>query len=307
MNVLVVGNFGNSWDGSVCDERNIAESIELLGYKARTIQRETIEALKLKESDKFDFILIAQWNNYLDNLFEKLRPHTDGPIVYWAFDYQAHEPQEWHEKLIEGADIFLGKEISNYKKYSNFQWLPADFAPNWMEPVRKEVEQDIDVLFTGTNLPWCKERQDILKAVDEKYNLHVYSMTPNDWKEMGLKNVHGPAVDKDLTELVARAKINLSVDLYHEPGFWSDRNAQIMCCGGFTLFRYVPMSELVFRCNVGYFYSIQDCLDQIEYYLGEGKKERRYIATRGLVYAQENLKAIHRTLDLLTLVKEYKK
>jgi spore maturation protein CgeB len=108
-------------------------------------------------------------------------------------------------------------------------------------------------------------------------------------------------MDEGLPELYSRAKINISIDHTLERGYWSDRNAQIMVCSGFVLFRYVPLSENTFRDRVIYFYSIEDCLAKIKYYL-EHDQERRQQALYSGWYARDNMYVGNRVKDLLTIV-----
>lgn len=292
MKILVVGNFGYGWDGSICDEMHIATSLEAFDHEVVRHQREDTN----QELGEYDFTLIAQWDGYSQEFIDNLPK----PLVYWAFDYQA-DGQIWHDRLMERADLYLSKRIAD-SKYPNWQWLSQDFAPMFMDKVRG-LHQDIDVLFTGTYLPWAEERNAILKAVDAKFNLVIHSVNAGDWKAAGFKNVNGPAMDDQLPGLVARAKINLSIDHTHEAGYWSDRNAQIMACGGFVLFRHVPLSTAVFRSNIGYFYDIDSCLKSIEYWL-EAEEDRVNLAGFGYDYAQHNLKTQERVSDLLNIVQE---
>lgn len=300
MRVLSIGNFTTGWDGSICDEEHIAKALEELGHEVTRWQREETREGAKYDVVGHDFALISQWDNYPDTLFERIRTalKDNGKIVYWAFDYQEWS-QEWHQRLIEGADLYLSKRVAD-SKYDNWQWLCQDFAPQFLN--RKEVEtQDIDVLFTGSHLPWAKERTEILKAIDERFHLVVHSVTPDQWKAEGLKNVNGPVMDHGLPELYGRAKINLSIDHTIEAGYWSDRNAQIMACGGFVLFHYVPMSESVFRDNIAYFYNLEDCIYKTTVYLDSDIK-RDVIASEGYNFAQNNLLVRNRVKDLMTIV-----
>lgn len=295
MKILSIGNFTTGWDGSICDEEHIAKTLEELGHEVIRQQRELGWD---KPVPNVDFALIAQWDNY-----PSLKGFKEAkvPLVYWAFDYQA-DGQAWHESLISQADLYLSKRITD-SKYPNWQWLSQDFAPKFLDKYPETVEKDIDILFTGSYLPWADERNATLKAIDDNFNLVIHSVTPDQWKEQGFKNVNGPIMDEGLSALYARAKINLSIDHTLEAGYWSDRNAQIMACGGFVLFRYIPMSETVFRENVAYFYSIDDCLEKISNLL---RPDVAYIkeeyAQKGYEYAQKNLKVYNRVNDLLTIV-----
>lgn len=294
MRILSIGNFYNpSWDSSIPDEEHIARALEWAGHEVARCQRDHIE---FTDEGQWDFTLIAQWDGYGD------LPHLPRPLIYAAFDYQA-DGQAWHERLVAEADLYLSKRIAD-SKYPNWRWWSQDFAP---EILRKNPEFhpiDIDVLFTGSYLPWATERNATLKAVDDKFNLVIHSVTPDQWVAEGFKNVYGPVMDEGLLSLVSRAKINLSIDHTLEAGYWSDRNAQIMVCGGFVLFRYIPLSETVFRDNIDYFYGVEDCLERIAYWLDpKHDRERLNMAEKGHTFAMYNLMDRNRVNDLLTIVR----
>jgi len=299
MKILFIGSFKLGWDESICDEEHIAQALELSGHKVERIDRGAVG--EARNSYMCDFVLISQWYNYHPDMMKNLKDYTGKPIVYWAFDYQP-DGQEWHEILIAGADLYLSKRISD-SKYPNWSWLAQDFAPALLHRVPSVEGKDIDVLFTGSWADYeeSRERRETLKAIDDKFNLHIYGVTPSKWEEAGFKNVHGPAVDDKLPELIARAKINISIDNFLEIGYWSDRNAQIMACGGFVLYRHVPMSEAIFKSYVAYFYNQQDCLEKIEYFL-EHEDQREWLADMGYKYARQMFTPLTRATELLTLV-----
>lgn len=277
-----MGNFLNpSWDGSIPDEEHIAGTLEKLGHEVIRQQRESGWN---KPIPNVDFVLIAQWDGYPD--FLKNFKDAGVPTVYWAFDHQ-DQGQEWHQKLVQGADLYLSKRIAD-SKYPNWRWLSQDFAPSFLSTFAGDCEQDIDVLFTGSYLPWATERNEILKVVDDKFNLVIHSV--NDWP--GYKDVRPPMMDDRLPGLYARAKVILSIDHTLEAGYWSDRNAQIIACGRKPLFRYTSLSEARFGDKVTYFYSVEDCLRKIEQQLTHPQYENR----------TDNLFVKDRVRDLLTIV-----
>lgn len=304
MRCLLIGNFGTGWDSSICDEEHIAQALESLGHEVVRQQREdsnlvTGGTINTGQGDDVDFILIAQYDRYPDNMVSDLKKTFQVPIIYWAFDYQA-DGQAWHERLVEQADLYLSKRVAD-SKYPNWQWFSQDFAPQFLSEHYQSVKKDIDVLFTGSYLSWATERTATLQAIDEKFNLHVYSVTPSEWVQTGLKNVHGAIMDRDLPELIARAKVNLSIDHTIEAGYWSDRNAQIMACGGFVLSRYVPMMESRFHSHIAYFFGVEDCLETVGYWL-EHNEDREMIAAEGYEYSPI-YKAKEKAADLLNIVR----
>lgn len=300
MNVVFTGNFLNrGWDGSITDETHIAEAFEELGHVCFRIDRSDHSVLPDFDfiEKPIDFVLISQYDQYPIDWVSRLRKQYRCPIILWSFDYQEWD-QEWHERLVREADLYLSKRIAD-SKYPNWQWLSQDFSPSFLDKA-PEVEKDIDVLFTGSYLSWADERNETLKAVDEKFNLHIYSVNPAEWMSREFKHVNGPVMDDALPALIARAKINLSIDHTLEAGYWSDRPAQIMCCGGFVLHRYQPLAEATFHNNIAYFSNKEQCLTGITHYL-DCQEDRELIANEGYIYAQNNMTVHDRIVDLLTI------
>lgn len=294
MNILIIGNFSTGWDGSICDELHIASALEDLGHGVTRLQRGVNMAVA---PNLYDFTLIAQWDGYGDV------SHLSHPLVYWAFDYQA-DGQEWHEKLIKESDLYLSKRIAD-SKYPNWQWLSQDFSPPFLAPHKSAIKgvkrkKDIDVLFTGSYLPWAEERNKTLQAIDDKFNLVIHSV--NGWPET-FKDVRGPVMDDALPELISRTRINISIDHTIERGYWSDRNSQILACGGVVLFRHIPLSETVFKDHVFYFNNEKECLGMIERALQISDKELDQMGERNAQYAFRYLRVHNRVQDMLILVK----
>jgi hypothetical protein len=110
-------------------------------------------------------------------------------------------------------------------------------------------------------------------------------------------------MDEGLSELYARAKVILSIDHTIEAGYWSDRNAQIMACGGLVLFRYVPLSEARFingTCVA--VHSKEHFLDELHDLLERAEEDLDGIRETGYQWAHRNLMVGHRVNDLLTIV-----
>lgn len=298
MRILSIGNFGRGWDGSICDEEHIAKALEDLGHEVIREQREKIVA-GYELLNGCDFVLIAQWDGYPIHFTDKLRSTQQGPIIYWAFDYQA-DGQEWHERLVKHSDLYLSKRLAD-SKYPNWRWLSQDFAPQFLDKYVGDVDQDIDVLFTGSYLPWATERNETLKQIDDAFDLTIHSFTPDAWKAQGFKRVFGPAMDHDLPRLIARSKVNLAIDHTIEAGYWSDRASQVMCCGGFVLHRYVPMMESAFRSHITYYFYQSDAVDAVRYWL-EHDEGREMIAAQAYEYSPM-YKVKERVADMLNIVR----
>jgi len=292
--ILFLGNFtGRAWDGSVTDENHIADALETLGHKVYRIQR---EAWKIMDIPEVDFTLIAKWQSYGDI------SSLPKPILYWCFDYM-HE-EDWHLSLIKSATLYLGKEISKKAYYEQlgtpFHWLPQDFTPESMDKFPDKVKKKYDVVFTGSYIPHAEWRNELLKKIDKKFDLHIFSANTQDWSIKDFKNVHPAILDDNYPELIAQTKINISCDWVIDTGYWSDRMAQIMACEGFVLNKYIPMQEVIYKDYPVYFKTIDECMEKIGYYL-DHEEERTRIAKKGYQFATHNLKVSNRVKDLLTI------
>lgn len=299
MNIVFTGNFlGLGWDTSITDENHIAGALEELGHTCFRIDRTDHSVLPDFDyvEKPIDFVLIAQYDQYPVDWIPRLKEQYRCPIILWSFDFQEWG-QEWHERLIAESDLYLSKRIAD-SKYPNWQWLSQDFAPQFLDK-GPEVEKDIDVLFTGSYLPWATERNEIVKAVGEKYNLVIHSV--NEWPQGN----EGPVMDDALPALYARARVVLSVDHTFEVGYWSDRNAQAMACGAFVLFKYVPLSKSIFKDHIAYFKDVEDCLWRLEQLLERPQEDLDSVAEGGYRYAHEYMMVKDRVMDLLTIVDDY--
>lgn len=300
--LVILGNFTRSWDGSICDELHIAEAFKSLGWEVTPFQREDQEWPKVK---KTDLVIVAQWNGYISHVADILRVVYGCPVVYWAFDYQWDSKEEWHFELAANADLFLSKELDHAADYrdlgANFHWFSQDFSPNFLDKYPGKLSHEYDVVFTGSYLESAAFRNRLLRAVDEEFDLHVFTVTPEPFKIMGLKNVHNAIVDHGLPELYGRSRIVLSCDWKQAEGYWSDRAAQAMCCGAFVLNKYVSPQEAVFHDYIQNFNTLEECKEKIRYYLRH-KQEREVIAERGYQYAQVHLTVDAKVSQLLTLL-----
>jgi hypothetical protein len=305
MKILSIGNFGNSWDNSVCDEENIADALEIKGHEVERLQRDNVQDYDW-DSTSHDFTLIAQWGNYGEMVVKIKESGKHGPTVYWAFDHQWHAKENWHMFLVENCDVFLTKDhVHEYREINpNTYWLPQDFAPSFLNANFDDnrPEKTIPVLFTGTYLPDATVRTELLKAVDKHFDLHIYSITDQAWIDQGFKNVHPAVVDEGLMDLIPRARVNLSIDIFQAEGFWSDRNAQIMACGGVVLFKHVPMSELIFRDAIQYFHTEEQMLSKIAWLL---EQPLWMVEMYAWTFARNNLMVGHRVDDLLVILEGF--
>ncbi len=142
------------------------------------------------------------------------------------------------------------------------------------------VEKEIDVCFVGT-------------ATEERRALLDYI------RSHGFRVIHyGPGTEndsiylEDLATLYCRSKIVLNLNR-SSVGF-SDRVFQVLGTGTFLLSEYCQDLELFFKRKeeVDWFYSKEECVDLISYYL-EDELSREIIAKTGLVCVFDNFSWEH--------------
>lgn len=302
--VLMIGNFEKSWDGSVCDELHIALAFQKFKWEVTLLPREETDILP---DAKPSFVLIAQWNGYSEDMVDRLRMKYNCPIVYWAFDYQWDSNEEWHFRLAKEVDLFLSKEMDHKQDYekmgANFHWFSQDFAPEFLDIYKEDdVDKIYEVIFTGTYLPQAEFRNAFLKEVDNNFDLHIFSVTEQAWKDAGFRNVYPAVVDHGLPELYAKSDICLSVDWKQADGYWSDRMAQILCCGGFVINKYVSGQENLYPFAT-YFDSIEDGIRLIDLMLmPESDQYKHEYRVLGHMHAQNSLKVVTKVRALIHML-----
>ena len=135
----------------------------------------------------------------------------------------------------------------------------------------------------------AKEREDMLKAMAESYDVALYS-TDRGFTLPGLKNRGTLDYYKEAPYAIKCAKINLNVSLKSIRTGIPLRVMDIMACGGFVLSNYQEdlCSEFIPGEDFVYYERIEDAVEKAGYYL-EHEEERLEIAGN----AYKKVKELH--------------
>ena len=124
------------------------------------------------------------------------------------------------------------------------------------------------------------ERTEMLDALSKKYNVSLY--TPEETKNLSVKNMGSVEYGKEFAKAVKGAKINLNITLRSIVTGIPLRAFDIMGCGGFLLTNYQADFLEYFEPDVDfvYFESEEDLFEKTGYYLSHND-ERNAIAESG--------------------------
>ena len=290
MIISLMGNFGLSL-GQICDENHIANGFRQLGIKV----------FENEIPEKVDLILTFKNKKYTVEDVKKWKEKA--PVWVWSFDNM--DRFSWFYDYAKECDLWLGEELGRRERFKQ-QGLPFYYFPYHAVPpeVFYPIQQakEYDVVFTGTPYggDYNPGKHELLKAIDDRDDLHIFGNNSEGWKSHDYNNVHEPMFDTKLSEVYSRSKIVIAISNVQCEGYWSIRTSQALMCGACTLVRFTPQMEKELRDNVVYFQDIEDCLSKINYLLIH-EEERERLAMKGYLYAHACLTTTQRLKELLTL------
>lgn len=287
-----MGNFGMSY-GQKCDEDHIEAGFKHLGIP--TVRNEIAEDTDLVlafKSNKFGASHVKEW-----------KEKTKAPVWIWTFDNM--DRFKWFYEIAKECDLWLGEELGRKARFEQ-EGLPFYYFPYHAVPSevfkKKGLPKEYDVVFTGTpySCQYDPDKNKLLLAIQDRFDLHVFGNNESGWRSIGIKNAHPPAFDEKLSDIYAKARIVIAISNVQCEGYWSIRTTQALMCGAFTLARFTPQMEKELKDNVSYFQTIDECLGRIDYYLKNDTRRTR-IALRGYEYAQRYLTTQQRLKELIIL------
>ena len=290
MNISLMGNFGLSL-GQICDEDHIAKGFEQLG----------INVFKNEIPEYVDLILTFKNKKYTVEDIKEWKKKA--PVWIWSFDNMNRF--SWFYPIAKECDLWLGEELGRRERFKQ-EGLPFYYFPYHAVPpdIFYNIQQakEYDVVFTGTPYggDYNPNKHELLKAIDEQEDLHIFGNNTDGWNSHGYKNVHEPMFDTKLSEVYSKAKVVIALSNVQCEGYWSIRTSQALMCGACVLVRFTPQMEKELRDNVVYYQDIDDCLKKLRYLLREDKV-REQLAMKGYLYAHACLTTNQRLKELLTL------
>ncbi len=218
--------------------------------------------------------LYTDAHNYYDELSDEvIKMRADEFIKRQCFEYERDYLRGFFE--CDGGD---GRKLTDRIRdiLMREELLPGN-----------EYIEDVEYIFASAFLEkkvTVDERHMLLNAVSERGNDFALYTGSDLAMEPALKRANRGIVDyyKEMPFVFKNSRINLNISLRSIRTGIPLRALDIMGCGGFLLSNYQEELAQYFKEGVELvlFYSLEDCLEKIEYYLSH-EKERKSIALAG--------------------------
>ena len=227
-----------------CTELILINEFIQLGYQIIPIYHlYLINILLLIIFRKIDGIIVNSINILWGNkLLLKLNSFT--PIYWWYFDNVLAKEKISNKVfyLAKNVSIFFNKNLNHFDQFRNSGinpiWLDQGVTTDCKYFDTKEYKYDI-VFFGSISFDHYK-RTTILKNLDQKYNLAIFTPTIKQFKKLGFQNVFEAVKHNKIGEIVAEAKITLVLNATTKENYcWSNRIHLMLGSGGFCLTDYI--------------------------------------------------------------------
>lgn len=238
--------------------------------------------------------------NKCEKIFKLKKYKT--PKFWWYFDSATFGNR--YKKVIKLAkqiDLFFNKEKKEFKNYVN-----EKINPIWLDQGVPSIckytnnsKNKYELGFFGSASKIHSERTKILRKLDNKYNLAIYSKDYRKFKKNGFKNCFPPVNQSNLSKKVSEIKITLCFNSLATSSFcWSDRVHLMIGSGAFTFVEYVDGISNFYQDNKDciFFRDSNDLLKKISLWMNSKSKNK---------IRREGFKTAHRKNSYRAKVEEF--
>ena len=245
--------------------------------------------------------------NKCERIFKLKKYKT--PKFWWYFDSATFGNR--YKKVIKLAkqiDLFFNKEKKEFKNYIN-----EKINPIWLDQGVPSIcgftnnsKKKYELGFFGSASKIHSERTKLLRKLDNKYNLAIYSKDYRKFKKNGFKNCFPPVNQSNLSKKVSEIKITLCFNsLAASPFCWSDRIHLMLGSGAFCLVENTEGIQNFYKDarDCLFFDGNEDLMSKIDIWLNSDKKEE--IRKNGYSTAHKKNSYQRRVEEFLTHIKKY--
>ena len=241
--------------------------IYLVPKRKKKHYNDSSETIIIKEFIKSGHTIIPIYNFYFINIIPKLLTNKiDGiivnsikilsknrlllifnkliPIYWWYFDNSLLKEKNYLKsiQIAKKVSIFFNK---HYKQFNNY--IKMGIKPIWLDQGTSSKKEFInsqkfeyDIIFFGSLNLVHANRTNILKNIDENYNLTIFTPSAKQFKKLGFKNVLPAIPHDDINRIVSKAKITLVLNATAKEDYcWSNRIHIMLGSGAFCLTDYI--------------------------------------------------------------------
>lgn len=287
MKIIYIGNFQKLWD-----EEYIAQAFEELGHEVGRITERDPKVLQQLEDFKPDMVLWAKLNTgQANNIIQYCKTH-EIPTVCWVWDLYWGYAREY--KLGDPmwkADYVFTSDGGHEEEWKSKGIKHECVRQGIHEPecyLEEPREKEFDVVFVGSENKNNKERNEMLRRIEEDFGLHWVGRDNPD-EARGTK----------LNKLFAKSKIIVGDSVY-SPNYWSNRVVETLGRGGFLIHVDVPGLKEEYPYLVTYEKdNYQDLKDKIGHYI-QNPTQREEIIKKNHEWVKNNYTCKQKCQDLLT-------
>tara|TARA_B110000438_G_scaffold259089_1_gene268249 strand:+ start:661 stop:1599 length:939 start_codon:yes stop_codon:yes gene_type:complete len=230
----------------------------------------------------------------------------DIPILWWYFDSANASKKRLKrvKRIAQNTAVFFNRDKINFINY-----VELGINPIWLDQgvpniINQKIHQDsynYEVGFFGSLSSVHKSRTKLLKKIDEKFNLVVYTKDKKQFQKLGFKNVKKYVFKDQIPKAVSKIKIILILNSScSSPYYWSDRIHIMIGSGAFCLTEYTEGIEKIYLDKKHHIISNKEdnILYQINYWL-KRNDERKDIINDGFSHAHNFHSYKNRVSELL--------
>jgi len=260
---------------------------------------------------KIDGIIVNSINVLWKNkLITKLNDFI--PIYWWYFDTTQINRKNFLKvsKLAPKVKKFFNKEkayFNNYRKMGiNPIWLDQGTNPECNFINTSKIKFDLG--FIGS-MNWVhKERTDLLKELNEKYKLAIYTPHEVRFKKNGFKYVFPAIPHSDFGKIVSEIKIMLNLNITKsQPYYWSNRIHLLLGSGAFCISEYIEGIEKSYenKRDCLFFNTKKELYELIDYWIqNKNNLEREKIRHDGFITTHKKHSYEKRIIEFLNHIEK---
>ena len=264
----------------------------------------------IKKDSKYDGIIFNSLKIILKN--QKILTYAKKnniPIFWWYFDTAKirFTRQRRVLKIAKQVSIFFNKDKDSFSDY-----LQSNINPIWLDQGVPSIcnyteiqKYDYDLSFFGSYEKSHSKRTDLLKEIDNKFNLIIYSKDYQKFLSNGFQNAKPFVPIETISKKIAKINLILNGD-YNSNYCWSNRIHLIIGSGGFSLVEYVKglENEYIDNQHCIYFNDKNDLVEKINFWLADNNN-REEIRFNGYQHAHKEKRYEIKTNFFIQTINEF--
>ena len=279
------------------DEEFVINGLKQIGHEIITINNFCRFNLIVKyliynpDAIIFSSLRIGKKINFIIKIMLKFKI----PIYWWYFDSANADKKRLKtvKKVAKNVSFFFNRDKINFDEYKEIKinpiWLDQA-VPNILKNNKLDNDNfDYDVGFFGSLSSVHEERANLLKTIDKKFNLVIYTKDIKKFKKMNFKNVKNYIFKDKIPEAISKIKIILVLNsLCTDAFYWSDRVHIMIGSGAFCITEYVEGIDKTYKDNEHHVIlkDVSKIIDKIQFWINKDL-DRKKISVCGYNYSHK--------------------